>query len=71
VRTPVNFNLHMLGSPGKSHAYGSWDPYIPGPRQTPPWIGKALANESPDAASGDGLRTGDSRLQLTTPLSGV
>jgi hypothetical protein len=70
ARMPVNF--HLIG-PGASPAkeYGQWEAYFPGPRQTPPWTGKVLANESPDAMSGDELRTGNSRLQLVTPVGGA
>ncbi|QNK03005.1 energy transducer TonB [Dyella telluris] len=71
ARVPVNFNLRAWGAPPARHDYGQWDAYIPGPRQTPPWIGKALANESPDAVVGDGLRTGEQRLQLVTPVGGA
>lgn len=71
VRVPVNFSLRAWGAPSSTPAYGQWDAYIPGPRQTAPWISKTLANESPDAVSGDELRTGDTRLQLVTPLGGV
>lgn len=68
VRVPVNFNLRAWGGPPPTPSYGQWRAYIPGPRQTPPWIGKVLANESPDAMSDGELRTGDTRLQLVTPV---
>lgn len=71
ARIPVNFDLRMWGAPAKGHSYGQWTAYIPGPRETPPWMSKTLANESPDAVSGDELRTGDARLKLLTPLGGA
>jgi hypothetical protein len=71
VRVPVNFALYPNGMPMAKHGYGHWEAYIPGPRQTPSWIGKALANESPDAMPDGALRSGDSGLQLATPLSGA
>ncbi|RDI97311.1 energy transducer TonB [Dyella solisilvae] len=70
ARIPCTFTLQAPGLP-KPKGYGEWQTYIPGPRQTPPWSGKALANQSPDAVSGDGLQTGDSRLQLVTPVGGA
>lgn len=70
ARIPCNFNLYGSGAPDPK-GYGKWETYIPGPRQTPPWIGKALANGSPDAMSGDDLQTGDQRLQLATPVGGA
>ncbi|MDR3444901.1 energy transducer TonB [Dyella sp.] len=71
VRVPVNFNLRAWGAPQQKHPYGEWEAYIPGPRQTPPWIGKALASESPDAMSEGDVGAGDARLQLVTPLGGA
>lgn len=71
VRVPVNFSLHAWGAPSTKLAYGHWDAYIPGPRQTAPWISRTLANEAPDAVSGEELRTGNARLQLVTPLGGA
>lgn len=70
ARIPVNFYLAGPGAPPPKQ-YGQWAAYFPGPRQTPPWTGKALANEWPDAMSGDELRTGDPRLQLVTPIDGA
>ena len=70
ARIPVTFYLVGPWAPSAKH-YGQWETYLPGPRQTPPWTGKALANESPDAMSGDELRTGDPRLQLITPVDGA
>jgi hypothetical protein len=71
VRVPVNFNLHQIGTPYKKHVYGSWEAYMPGPRQTPPWISKTLANGSPDAMPDGDLGTDDARLRLNTPLGGA
>ncbi|WP_130621057.1 energy transducer TonB [Dyella amyloliquefaciens] len=70
VRIPVSFYYAEQGVP-PAKQYGQWEAYIPGPRQTPSWIGKALANEAPDAMPGDGLRSGDPRLQLVTPVGGA
>lgn len=71
VRVPVNFSLGTLGTRPIDTPYGSWHAYIPGPRETPPWISKTLANESPDAVPDGAVGGGDSRLRLVTPLSGA
>ena len=71
VRVPVNFNLRAWGAPRATPAYGQWEAYIPGPRQTPPWIGKALASESPDAMADGEVGSGDARLQLIKPTGGA
>lgn len=71
VRVPVSFSLHQFGTRPTEESYGSWHAYIPGPRQTPPWISKTLANESPDAMPDGAVGAGDSRLRLVTPLSGA
>ncbi|AIF45853.1 hypothetical protein [Dyella japonica] len=70
VRVPVNFDLRAWGAPS-SHGYGQWEAYIPGPRQTPTWIGKALASGSPDAVSDGEVGSGDARLQLVKSVDGA
>lgn len=70
ARVPVVFTLHQIGKPIEEHPYGSWRPYIPGPRETPPWISPALAAQAPDAVPDGALQGGDSGLRLKTPLSG-
>jgi len=71
VRVPVSFDIGTSGSRPTPTPYGSWHAYIPGPRETPPWISKTLANESPDALPDGAVGGGDSRLRLLTPLSGA
>jgi len=72
VRVPVNYSLHETGMPPPAKdEYGRWKAYIPGPRQTPPWISKTLAAEAPDAVPDGGIGTGDARLRLATPLGGA
>lgn len=70
VRVPVNFHLNEAGKPIKEHVYGAWDAYIPGPRQSAPWVSQTLLSEAPDAMSDNGLHTGNASLQLMTPLGG-
>ncbi|WP_114241906.1 energy transducer TonB [Dyella sp. C9] len=71
VRSPVVFHIKVIGTPTAEQPYGHWKTYIPGPRQELPWIGKSLANESPDAMPEDEMRSGDPRLQLITPVGGA
>jgi hypothetical protein len=70
VRVPVNFYLNVNGSDLVRHSYGHWDAYIPGPRQTAPWINKELASQSPDTTPDGSLATGNSQVQLATQLVG-
>lgn len=70
ARVPVQFSLHKMGEPIVERPYGRWHGYIPGPRETPPWVSKTLLSEAPDAMPDDGLHTGHSMLQLATPLGG-
>jgi TonB family protein len=70
VRVPVNFNLRQWGAPEKETPYGSWSAYIPGTRQSAPWISPDLAQESPDAVPDGALHTGNGSLRLKTTLSG-
>jgi len=71
VRVPVQFNLYQMGEVPKPRPYGSWDVYIPGPRESAPWVTKALLAESPDAVPDGELHTGNALLQLATPPGGV
>jgi hypothetical protein len=69
VRVPVQFNLAAFGERPKEN-YGRWHGYIPGPRQTPPWISQTLLSEAPDAMPDDSLHAGNATLRLATPLGG-
>lgn len=71
VRVPVNFNLNVNGSALVDRGYGHWEAYIPGPRQTAPWMDKALANQSPDTTPDGSLATGNAPVQLATRLDGA
>jgi hypothetical protein len=71
VRVPVAFYLNVNGSELVKHSYGRWDAYIPGPRQTAPWINKELASQSPDTTPDGSLATGNSPIQLATQLGGT
>lgn len=70
ARVPVNFYLRDVGNPAPHRAYGSWQGYIPGPRQSPPWATQTLLSEAPDAVPEGGIDTGDGPLKLATPLTG-
>ena len=68
VRVPVDFKLD-----NGEYAYGSWDRYIPGPRQTLPWSSEEERHGfSPDslAAGGDYLLGSSKGPKLLTPLGG-
>lgn len=70
ARLPVNFSLNGNGAPPRPQGYGSWHAYIPGPRQTPPWVSAELASQAPNAMPDGGLLSGNTGLVLTTPLGG-
>jgi hypothetical protein len=71
ARVPVEFSLHQAGESIKERPYGRWHGYIPGPRETPPWLSQTLLGEAPDAMPDDSLHTGHSILRLATPLGGT
>ncbi len=66
LRVPVDFILWGEKTPG----YGEWRAYIPGPRQSAPWMESQDDAYAPDAlAAGEIYEIGKSR-RLLTPLSG-
>ena len=73
VRVPVAFHLHEWGKPERS-GYGTWEGYIPGPRETIPWLEAyrlrhaAARDAGSDAIADDALHLVGSGLHLTTPL---
>ena len=57
ARVPVAYSLHSWRMPFRAPAYGSWQPYVPGPRlATPGWMQEqnGLAS-APDAIPDDGI----------------
>jgi hypothetical protein len=72
ARVPVNYSLAIPGQPRVDN-YGTWQSYVPGPKELVPWIeDKRLLSGSPDALPGDGLYPLDQHgLHLMTALSGA
>lgn len=67
VRVPVDYEFAGNSRP----SYGQWDAYIPGPRETIPWIQDDRArDESPEAMLAGGLYEVGKGLRLLTPLGG-
>ena len=65
VRTPIDFYMGH-----DEPKYGQWRAYIPGPRQSVPWVDSDLLRISPEAlAEGSTDMLSKSGLRLLTPLS--
>jgi len=65
IRTPINFHLGH-----DEPAYGQWQAYIPGPRQSVPWVDSDLTRISPEALAGGSTDVlSKEGLRLLTPLS--
>ena len=69
VRVPVDFKMD-----NRKFAYGKWEMYIPGPRQTLPWNSEERPGFSPDSlAEGGDYMLGQKNTgpRLLTPLGGT
>ena len=67
LRVPVDYEMVGRTPP----TYGQWRAYIPGPRETIPWIQDDQASsESPEAMLAGGLYQMGKGLRLLTPLGG-
>ena len=67
VRVPVDFVLGKRDGP----AYGTWEAYVPGPRQAAPWVARdELASSGPDTLASGGVYQVGQGLRLLTPLEG-
>lgn len=64
VRVPIMYRLNRNERP--DDLYGTWEVYVPGPKQTVGW-GKDNGDNA-DALPSDGLFLVNSGLKLTTPL---
>ncbi|MDQ6647977.1 MAG: energy transducer TonB [Pseudomonadota bacterium] len=67
ARVPVAFNIETYYDAPKTTAYGSWQPYLAGPRlPAPPWFndGSGLAS-APDAIPEQGIVPLHNALRLT------
>lgn len=74
VSVPVAFHLSPWGTLDRPAGYGTWEGYIPGPKQTIPWMEEYRLRHAgnrdnrSDAIADDGLHLVGSGLRLTTPL---
>jgi hypothetical protein len=68
VRVPVEFTLSDRNT-ARQEEHGGWETYIPGPRQTAPWLYEELnASDSPDSYAAGGVHAVGEGLRLVTPL---
>lgn len=68
IRVPVDFMLSDNGRVGTT-AYGTWEGYVPGPRQHATWVRDADDAGSPDALMADGgIYPASSPFKLLTPF---
>lgn len=74
VVVPVAFHLRQWDAPDRSDRYGAWQGYIPGPKETIPWMEEyrlrhaGSRDNGSDAIADDGLHLLGGGLHLTTPL---
>jgi hypothetical protein len=72
TRVPVNYNLDIAGQI-KPDPYGKWVGYVPGPRESIPWMESSQregqAEKFNDALPDGGTYLVGSGLELATPLS--
>lgn len=71
LRVPVDFAMNRENY--KLPAYGQWDAYMPGPRQTAPWVSDDHfddTNTGSDAFADDRMRPVGKGPQLLTSLQG-
>ncbi|OOG57092.1 energy transducer TonB [Rhodanobacter sp. B05] len=71
VRVPITFRLSEWGHPEPAEKYGDWHAYVPGPRNTPPWMHERSSSGSADALAAGGMVEVGKGLQLITPLNGA
>jgi TonB family protein len=66
VRVPVDFYL----DPVKPPKYGQWDSYVPGPRQSAPWLGAIDTSLGADAVAEGTIQPLGTGPKLLTPIGG-
>lgn len=74
VRVPAHFARASIDQSRRTSGYGSWEPYLPGPRLPIPWV-KGLADpgmltRAPDSIPDHGLTMLNGTLKLSTPHAG-
>lgn len=70
ARVPVDFTLGDALKPATATPYGTWQGYVPGPRQRAPWITEEDQQGDADAVASGSLYPAHSRFKLLTPLGG-
>lgn len=66
ARVPIDFLLHEQ----KPTEPGKWEAYIPGPRESAPWLGGMDASLGADAVAGSGIFPVKGGPRLLSPLDG-
>lgn len=67
---PVTFNINVTDAP-KVDTYDKWQGYIPGPRESIPWVNSGHLASSPDTIPEGGFSQVDQPVQLKTTLNGA
>lgn len=71
ARIPVTFRMLRPNEKSAVPAYGQWQAYIPGPRQTVSWKAQdRLTSEAPDMVADGAIRQENDGLKLLTALGG-
>ncbi|MGO4221294.1 energy transducer TonB [Lysobacter sp. TAF61] len=66
ARVPVDFVAHDA----KPLKYGEWEAYVPGPRQSAPWIGAMDTSLGADAVANGAIQPLGTGPKLLTPIGG-
>ncbi|WP_333681753.1 energy transducer TonB [Dyella sp.] len=67
---PVTFEVNDVSAP-KKDTYGRWEAYVPGPRESIPWMKSSHLASSPDTIPEGGFSQVDQPVQLKTALDGA
>jgi hypothetical protein len=71
VQVPVHFDLVSFDRRSHTPVYGSWEPYLPGPRLSIPWVNdQTMLATAPDAIADHGVTMLDGKLKLSAPHDG-
>ncbi|HEY5804526.1 MAG TPA: energy transducer TonB [Lysobacter sp.] len=66
ARVPVDFVAHD----SKPLKYGEWEAYVPGPRQSTPWLGAMNTSLGADAVANGSIQPLGTGPKLLTPIGG-
>jgi hypothetical protein len=74
VRVPAHFDRASTDQSPNTPGYGSWEPYLPGPRLQIPWVrdltDPTMLATAPDSMPDHGATMLDGTLKLSTPYDG-